>query len=176
MILDACCGAMKMYDGWHKKLGDELITIDIRKGDFSYYSPYGWNPQKQGFTEVIVRPTVKADMKYLPFRENIFDAVIFDPPHLDVGKGSNLDKLYGSWTRTECIKTLVAVNEEFKRVLKPRGFIIMKVRRKYFFSIFEPLLTNFCFFLPIERRSGAYHKKDGKHRRILWAIGQLKGE
>jgi len=174
VILDACCGAMKMYNGWHKKLGDDLVTIDIRKGDYSYFSQiFGTN--KKVKCEIIIRPTVLADMRFMPFRDNVFDMVIVDPPHLDVGLGSYLERRYGYWTKKELIRTMKKANEEFKRVLRDHGFILLKIRRKHF-PLYEALLSNFVFFLPIERRSGAYHRKVDQTQKILWAVGQLKGK
>jgi len=162
-----------MYNGWNKNLGDELVTIDIRKGNFSYESPYGWDKSKMGRSEVMIRPTVQADMRFLPFRENIFEAVIFDPPHAKTGLGSWIWRKYGSWTLYELIRTVRSANEEFKRVLKPGGFIIMKIYRQRW-PLYKTLLKNFVFFLPIERRTGAYTEKS--KRKILWAIGQVKRE
>lgn len=168
MILDACCGAMLMYQNWNERLGDELVSIDIRKGDFSIPKMAGnWAEQK-----VIIQPTIRGDMKFLPFRDNVFDAVVLDPPHLDVGLGSFMDRKYGCWSQTDLIRTLKAVKIEFERVLKPNGFLFIKSRRKYWL-FFETLLKNFTFFLPIERRSGAFRYKGTK---ILWAVGQLKGD
>ncbi len=35
MILDVCCGPMKIYSGFNKRLNDPIVSMDIRRGDFS---------------------------------------------------------------------------------------------------------------------------------------------
>jgi len=173
MILDVTVGARKIYFGWDKNLGDDLIGIDIRKGDFSREKDeHHWSKG-----EVIIRPTVLADMRNLPFKGNSFDAIIFDPPHMECGLSSWLGKYYGSWTQKEAIQTTRRANAEFKRVLKPGGLIILKVMPRQF-RLYETLLKNFTFFLPIStyRARGAYGKKFRKTEGALWAIGVVKNE
>jgi len=140
MILDVTVGSRKIYCGWDEKLGDDLIGIDNRKGDFSREDPKLWAKQT-----VIVEPTVLTDMKSLPFRDNLFDAIIFDPPHTNANLDTWLGKYYGSWTQKETIQTLRKVNVEFPRVLKDNGFLILKVMPKQF-PIYRALLENFHFF------------------------------
>ena len=167
MILDVTAGCLSIYDGWHKKLGDNFIGIDIRKGDFSYKMPKQWSEVK-----VIVRPTVKADMKNLPFKSGIFDAIIFDPPHIAAGLTGWIGAHYGSWTQSETIKAVRVANSEFARVLRPRGLLILKIMPRRF-PLYEALLKNFVFFLPIQtiRREGAWRPK---RNAALWAIATLK--
>jgi len=163
MILDVCCGGMLMYQGWNGKLGDGFITMDVRKGDFSVYSEKNW-----AVGPVIIKPLVLADMRYLPFRPNLFYAIIFDPPHTNAGIDSWVWKKFGAWSKVETIRTLRAANKEFPRVLKDHGFLLLKTYRSSF-ALYETLLSNFVFFLPIERRSGAFRYKG---RKILWAMAQ----
>ena len=146
MILDATVGAGSIYAGWNKKLGDRLVGIDIRKGDFSYKFSANWSRNR-----IIVRPTVLADMKYLPFPDRLFEAVIFDPPHIAAGLTGWIGKRYGSWTQRTTIQTLRAVDKEFKRVLRPGGLLILKIIPRGFL-LYETLLKNFIFFLPIQTR------------------------
>jgi len=44
MILDACCGSLKMYKGAVDSLiaNGEFVTVDRRKGDFSYEGEKNW--------------------------------------------------------------------------------------------------------------------------------------
>lgn len=142
MILDVCVGSAGFYQQRHLKLEEEWIGIDIRKGDFTYKTASAQVP-----TQVIINPTVLADMKHLPFRENLFSMIIMDPPHTDAGLLSWLGKHYGSWTRHETIETLRKANVEFERVLKPHGSLILKLMPRQV-PIFETLLKNFCFFYP----------------------------
>jgi SAM-dependent methyltransferase len=166
LVLDACCGAMKIYNGYHTKLmeNDELVSIDKRRGDFSYDSS----------NKVIVNPTIVADVRYLPIKEGCVDAINCDPPHLDLGTNYEKSYLfckYGSWTIHETVRHVRSMNEEFKRVLKPNGFLFLKImadRR----NVYQELLRNFQFFLPIQvfRRIGNMNSPrlmDG----ALWLIG-----
>lgn len=167
MILDVTVGARKFYFNWDKKLGDNLVGIDLRKGDFSREHPKLWTKET-----IIIKPTVLADMKHLPFKECSFEAIIFDPPHTDASLQSWLGKYYGSWTQKERIETLRIVNKEFPRVLRSGGTLILKVIPRQF-PVYETLLKNFIFFLPIStyRTRGSYAKQLGKGLGALWAIG-----
>ena len=161
MILDVCCGALTMYHNWYKKLGEDFIYIDIRtaeKHDYGKYNIYkGAIPQ--------VKPLIQADMKSLPFKDGIIDAIIFDPPHLHEGAESFMGVKYGIWSRKEMVDTLRAVNDEFKRVLRLGGILVLKILAKDF-TTYEALLSNFTFFLPI------YHKSQSNLSRetVVWCI------
>jgi len=170
MILDATVGSRKIYCDWDKKLNDPLVGIDIRKGDFSRDSEACWSKQ-----EVIIKPTVLADMKSLPFQDQSFEGIVFDPPHTDAGLNTWLGKYYGSWDQHETIQTLKMVNNEFARVLIPKGFLFLKIMPKQR-SLYETLLKNFIFFLPIStyRARGSFQKDLGKRKGALWTIGQAK--
>lgn len=169
MILDVTVGARKIYCGWDKKLNDPLVGIDVRKGDFSYNCSDDWVDH-----EVLVEPTIQADLKHLPFQSNIFEGVVFDPPHTNASLDTWIGRYYGAWTQREAIQTVRHANKEFARVLRPRGFLILKVMPRQF-PLYETLLKNFRFFLPIAtyRARGSYAKDFGKRKGALWAIGQL---
>lgn len=166
LILDACCGAMKIYNGYHTKLveNEELITIDKRRGDFSYDSS----------NKVIVKPTIVADIRHLPLKDGCVDAINCDPPHLDLGTNYEKSYLYckyGSWTVDETVNHLRFMDGEFSRVLKDNGFLFLKImgERK---NIYQEMLKHFQFFLPIQvfRRLGKMDSPrmmDG----ALWLIG-----
>jgi len=141
MILDVTVGSKKIYHGWNEKLGDELLGIDTRKGDFSIPKLKSqWADIK-----IIIEPTVLADLKHLPFCNHVFSAIIFDPPHMSAGLESWLGRKWGSWTQHDTIRTVRAANKEFPRVLKANGFLILKVMPRQF-PLYETLLKNFRFF------------------------------
>jgi hypothetical protein len=164
MILDACCGSLKIYNGWYSKLGDEFVTVDKRHGDFSFKRESNW-----GKSEVIVKPTVCADVRYLPFKEASFTGIICDPPHLKTSETSNLGIYYGSWDQYEAIRHL--------RVLTKDGFLLLKIMgdRK---NIYLELLKHFNFFLPIQlkRPRGCFGKEKGEVDGALWMMGIHKHE
>jgi len=63
-----------------------------------------------------VKPDVIADAHHLPFRNNIFNTVICDPPYSD----EETNKLYGVSTPLKYKIWL----KEAERVLKDRGFLV----------------------------------------------------
>jgi SAM-dependent methyltransferase len=167
MVLDVCCGAEKIYDGWHEKLGENFVGIDIRKGNFTLNYDCNMTAIKN-----IVTPHILASMGYLQFKDQSFDSIVCDTPHMDLGTLTGFwAKLYGSWTKEEMLKTLQLLNQESARVLKPGGHFILKIMPALL-STYEQSLSNFCFYLPIStiRKHGAIKTKKTKTG-ALWAIG-----
>lgn len=166
VILDACCGSRSMYKGMDKRLEDNFIYIDVRKQEGMNYGKH------TVYHDAIqpIKPLIMADMQYLPFKDNLFSAIICDPPHLEEGLGSFMGIKYGVWSKREVIYTMRQANIEFKRVLQPNGILILKI-----FSskqvVYEALLTNFTFFLPIEHKS----KSNLSREKIGWYVATLKG-
>jgi ubiquinone/menaquinone biosynthesis C-methylase UbiE len=169
MILDVTVGGRKIYHGRDKLLGSELVGVDIRKGHFERNDPHCWSKQI-----VDVEPQVLADMKTLPFRDGVFDLIIFDPPHTDAGLGGWLGMWYGSWTQTQMIRTVRVANDEFARVLKPTGFLLLKIMPRQT-PAYETLLKNFNFFLPIYtiRTRGSFNDTK-KAEGAAWFLCRLK--
>jgi len=169
LILDACCGSLKIYNGLVNSLMDsgEFITVDKRKGDFSYKSENNFCKN-----EVIVKPIVLADMRFLPFKEGAFSAIVFDPPHLKCGATSNMFMYYGSWSMEDAVRHLRFVDSEFSRVLSKNGFLFLKTMcdRK---NLYREMLKHFQFFLPIQlkRPRGTYKSPKYDADGALWLIG-----
>lgn len=115
-ILDACCGS-KMF--WYEKNEPHTTYIDNR-------SEIDQIRDRDYVRNVIVNPDIIADFRDLPFEDNEFDLVIFDPPHLIyAGNSSWLKIKYGclpkNWPSY--------INKGFKeclRVLKPTGTLLFK--------------------------------------------------
>lgn len=112
-ILDACCGS-RMF--WFDKENPDVTFMDCRQ----YYEelPTGH--------VINVNPDVVADFRDMPFDDNEFDMVVFDPPHLiHAGENSWLAKKYGRLDELwpEDIRQGFA---ECMRVLRPAGTLIFK--------------------------------------------------
>ncbi|WP_267666808.1 class I SAM-dependent methyltransferase [Levilactobacillus brevis] len=121
-ILDACCGS-KMF--WFDKENPQVTFMDKREANYSL----GTYPTKNGDKESLltVSPDVVADFRSMPFDDNRFYMVVFDPPHLIyAGKDSWLAKKYGTLNRDTWQDDLQQGFSECMRVLKPNGTLIFK--------------------------------------------------
>lgn len=101
-ILDATAGYRSMWFDAHKP---GVIFCDIR-------------PE--------VSPDILCDIKSLPFKDECFDLIVFDPPHHGTGQHSWLVDQYGHFTNADIRVLLNAVFAEFHRVIKPSGYLMFK--------------------------------------------------
>lgn len=75
---------------------------------------------------LVIRPNIIGDFRALPFPDEIFHLVVFDPPHLDrLGKTSWTAIKYGALLPT-WREDIRAGFEEAFRVLKSNGTLIFK--------------------------------------------------
>lgn len=119
-ILDACCGG-KMF--WFNKTNQNVTFVDKRTMDKQII----WQ-SKDGkeVREFEVKPDVVADFQHLPFNDESFYHVVFDPPHLTrASEKSWLAKKYGRLT-DNWREMLSNGFHECMRVLKPYGTLIFK--------------------------------------------------
>lgn len=112
-ILDATCGSRMI---WFDKQHPDAIFMDNR-----YLSAILCDGRTLN-----VHPDVVADFRAMPFEDELFHLVVFDPPHLArAGKDSWLAKKYGLLSADW--KTDIAQGfTECMRVLKPNGTLIFK--------------------------------------------------
>ncbi len=96
-----------------------------------------------------VKPDIVADFRNIPFKNNSFYLVVFDPPHLlKIGENSYMAKKYGKLSDTW--KTDIQQGfKECMRVLKSNGILIFKwneeqIKLKEILSIidYKPLFGN----------------------------------
>lgn len=112
-ILDACCGG-RMF--WFDKSNPLCLFVDIRRE--SMVACDGRN--------IVVDPDVLADFTALPFPDESFYHVVFDPPHLNrAGKNSWLAQKYGRLD-AEWPQTIKDGFDECWRVLKTNGTLVFK--------------------------------------------------
>lgn len=136
-ILDACCGS-KMF--WFDKENKETIFMDNR-----YYE----DTLCDGRT-LKINPDIIADFRHMPFENESFYLVIFDPPHLlKAGENSWLAKKYGKLNPETWKSDLKKGFNECMRVLNPNGTLIFKwneeqIKLKEILKIIEykPLFGN----------------------------------
>ncbi|NDV46277.1 class I SAM-dependent methyltransferase [Paludibacter sp. 221] len=116
LILDACCGS-KMF--WFNKKNQNVLFVDKRRETVTA-------KDRDKLRTIEINPDLVADFTNLPFEDNSFYMVVFDPPHLKtLGETSWMAKKYGrlsdNWR--EVIKKGF---DECMRVLKPNGTLIFK--------------------------------------------------
>ena len=120
LILDACCGG-RMF--WFNQHHPNAIYVDKRDMDKQII----WT-SKDGQTtrEFEVKPDIVADFCNLPFDDETFYHVVFDPPHLQrLGDTSWLAKKYGK-LGDDWREVISGGFHECMRVLKPYGILVFK--------------------------------------------------
>lgn len=112
-ILDATCGSRMI---WFDKQNDDALYMDNRQLTTTLCDGRILN----------INPNVVADFRDMPFEDNTFYLVVFDPPHLrKAGETSWLAKKYG--VLSEDWKQDISQGfKECMRVLKPSGTLILK--------------------------------------------------
>lgn len=114
-ILDACCGS-RMF--WFDKNDDRVLFMDIREGDFESGSGKDFRVRR-------VHPDIIGDFTDMPFEDDEFKLVVFDPPHLKCGANSFMAASYGRLDN-EWRETLSNGFSECFRVLRPGGILVFK--------------------------------------------------
>jgi tRNA G10 N-methylase Trm11 len=127
MILDATAGNRSIYT---YKYSRNIIYLDRQK-------------------QLKIKPTIFADDMFLPFKDSVFDMIIFDPPHQWTTKGTTTTPPYSipqGWkyvkllgirggtyygaeqysSKAGLIKYIYNAQKEFKRVLKDDGVLLFK--------------------------------------------------
>lgn len=114
-ILDVTCGSRSI---WFDKHHPNALYCDKRKE--RHESDYGSHRVRD------IDPDVVCDFTNLPFEDNTFSLVVFDPPHI---KGLNetawIAKAYGTLD-DKWREVLRDGYNECMRVLKPDGVLIFK--------------------------------------------------
>lgn len=108
-ILDACCGS-RMF--WFNKNNPDVLFMDNRRETLTA-------KDRDKVRTIEVNPDIVADFTDMPFEDNTFQMVVFDPPHLkSLGKNSWMAKKYGRLD--EGWQSMIAKGfDECMRVLKP---------------------------------------------------------
>lgn len=119
-ILDACCGS-RMF--WFDKKNPDVEFVDCREFEDAQIWKSG---DGKAIRYCSVKPDTVADFTDLPFEDETFYLVVFDPPHLvHVGKNSWLAKKYGRLTG-DWREMLRKGFSECLRVLKSNGTLVFK--------------------------------------------------
>lgn len=112
-ILDACCGS-RMF--WFNKNHPDAVYMDNRQLQTTLCDGRVLN----------VKPDIVADFRDMPFDDESFYLVVFDPPHLvRAGDDSWIAQKYGKLDDLWPYDIHQGFNE-CMRVLKPNGTLIFK--------------------------------------------------
>ena len=124
IILDVTCGDRTI---WFQKNEPHTIYCDIRNEEWDGYfgnvlNKYGQKKHRH----LCINPDVQCSFTDLPFEDNTFNLVVFDPPHIiNLSENSWMRKSYGSldgdW------KPMIKQGfSECMRVLKMGGVLVFK--------------------------------------------------
>ncbi len=112
-VLDVCCGG-RMF--WFDKHDTRTVYMDKRKEEYLLCDGRTFK----------IAPDIVGDFRKIPFQDNTFSLVIFDPPHLHkAGETSWLAKKYGVLGKNWEEDLKQGFSECF-RVLTPLGILVFK--------------------------------------------------
>lgn len=134
-ILDPACGSRMFY---FDKQDDRVLFGDIRQENHILCDGRSLN----------INPDVTLDFRNLPFPDESFHLVIFDPPHLvQIGFKSYMALKYGKLSHNQWEDDIRQGFKECFRVLKPNGVLIFKwnetqIRTKQILSLtaYKPIV------------------------------------
>lgn len=151
-ILDACCGS-KMF--WFDKSNPAVLFADIRTEKHILCDG----------REMEVKPDIEIDFREMPFDDNTFKMVVFDPPHLHkLGHETWMAKKYGVLLPTWELD-IKAGFDECMRVLEPNGVLIFK---------WNEIQITLNKVLEVIKVKPLFGHVTGKHGRTIW-VSFMKG-
>lgn len=120
-ILDVCCGGRMM---WQDRENPNVVFADIRNESITL--PDKSRGNNSGERTITISPETQSDFTNLPFADDSFHLVVFDPPHLKrAGPKSWLGAKYGKLGKNWQDEIKKGFEECF-RVLKPNGTLVFK--------------------------------------------------
>jgi len=136
---------------WFDKQDERALFVDKRRERFEVES--------ETTKTITVDPDILADFTDLPFPDESFSLVVFDPPHLTkLGENGIIAKKYGRlFGHWDC--ELEAGFRECFRVLKPSGVLVFKWCSR------EIPLDRVVGLSPVKPLFGNIH---GKNRTTHW--------
>lgn len=106
-ILDVTCGGRSIWFNKHHPLA---LYCDQREVEYEQL----FGKAQPATRHIKVHPDMIADFTNLPFKNDTFHLVVFDPPHIVSANGNNrwLTKAYGYYTsKEEALESVVGGGE-----------------------------------------------------------------
>lgn len=153
-VLDACCGS-RMF--WFDRKDSRAVFMDKRRESHVLTD----SSSTIGFRTLVVDPDIKADFTDMPFENESFWLVVFDPPHL-IRNGSSgwLAKKYGK-LGVDWREDLRRGFAECFRVLKQNGTMIFK------WNEFDIPVSN---ILELTDQRPLFGNRSGKQSKTHWIV------
>lgn len=154
-ILDACCGS-RMF--WFDKKNPKVDFCDVRILETNLCDG----------RKLEIKPDIVADFTKMPFDDNTYYLVVFDPPHLlRVGENSWLAKKYGKLPKENWQQILSQGFKECMRVLKPNGVLVFK---------WNETDVSVSQIIDVIGREPLFGHKSGKREKTHWLCFMKEGE
>lgn len=113
-ILDVACGSKKF---WFNKENNNVEFCDIRQETLKLCDG----------RIIEINPDTVCDFRNLPFKDNSYYLVVFDPPHIkNIGEKAFMTLTYGRLNKETWTQDIKKGFDECMRVLKPNGILIFK--------------------------------------------------
>ena len=149
LILDCTCGSRMM---WFDRNNPLVVFADNREESDILCDG----------RELVVKPDVISDFTQMPFDDNSFKLVVFDPPHLKkLGKNTWMAKKYGVLMPT-WETDIKAGFDECMRVLEPYGVLIFK------WNEIQITLNHVLSLIPYQPLFGHPTAKHGKTKWVVF--------
>lgn len=146
LILDPCCGSKMM---WYDKTNPEVLFGDIRIEKHTLCDGRA----------LIINPDMQMDFTKMPFEDNTFYHVVFDPPHMvKLGQNSWMAKKYGV-LKYHWRDDIRDGFNECMRVLKPFCTLVFKWNESQ---------INEAEILKIIEHKPLYGHRSGKGGKTIW--------
>jgi len=117
-----------------------------------------------------VHPTIQASFEALPFPDETFHLVVFDPPHTNPGQHGIFYKKFGALRASKVIPVLYRATRELFRVLKQNGVLIFK------WNTHDKPLNRILSCFPVPPLFGQKTAYQTKHSSSTWWVTFLKTE
>jgi SAM-dependent methyltransferase len=151
---------------------DDDLTIELRRRAYQRQRGMPGHAKIKGH---FTNKTFVADFRKIPFQDEAFQLIVFDPPFLSLaGENSLFGKRYGTMNRETWPADLRLAANELWRVLKTGGVLVFKWNNHDI--KFKSVLRLFPKMPLFGQISAGAKKRDGKPGHTCWFCFLKTGE